>query len=96
MCDAVHPSRMMIIRIASYKDNFDVYVTNAGDLTIRIVLNRRDVSGRTIEYMHQIFSFAIGMSNSQKIVTVHDENLNTVCDDYIFVGQNYYFFAYEH
>jgi len=38
--DAVHPSRMMI-RIVLYKDDFDVHVTNAGEITIRIVLNRR-------------------------------------------------------
>jgi hypothetical protein len=45
MCDAVHSSTMMmIIRIVLYKDHFDVYVTNAGDITIRIFLNRRDVS----------------------------------------------------
>jgi hypothetical protein len=29
-----------------YKDHFDVYVTNAADITIRIVLNRRDVFGQ--------------------------------------------------
>ncbi len=46
MCDAVHPFRMMIIRIVLYKDHFDVYVTNVADITIRIVLNRRDVSGQ--------------------------------------------------
>jgi hypothetical protein len=45
MRDAVHPSRMVIIRIVLYKDHFDVYVTNAGDITIRSVLNRRDISG---------------------------------------------------
>jgi hypothetical protein len=37
---------MMIIRIALYKDRFDVYVTNAGDIMIRIVLNRREFSGQ--------------------------------------------------
>jgi hypothetical protein len=48
MRDAVHPSRMMIIRIVLYKDRFDVYVTNAGNITIMIVLNRRDVSGQDL------------------------------------------------
>jgi hypothetical protein len=43
---AVHPSGTMIIGIVLYKNRFDVCVTNAGDNTIRIVLNRRDVSGR--------------------------------------------------
>ncbi len=46
MCGTFHYSRMMIIRIVLYKDHFDVYVTNTGDITIRIVLNRRDVSGQ--------------------------------------------------
>ncbi len=47
MCDAVHSSTMMmIIRIVLYKYHFDVYVTNAADITIRIVLNRRNVSGQ--------------------------------------------------
>jgi hypothetical protein len=45
MCDAVHPSRMVIIRIVLYKNHFDVFVTSAGNITVRIVLNRRDVSG---------------------------------------------------
>jgi hypothetical protein len=51
-------SRMMIIiknlftRIVSYKDYFDGYVTNTRHIMIWIVLNRRDVSGRTVEYMH--------------------------------------------
>jgi hypothetical protein len=36
--NAVHPSGMMIFRTVLYKDRFDVYVTNAGDITIRIVL----------------------------------------------------------
>ncbi len=47
MGDAVHPFRMTIIRIVLYKDCFDVYVTNAWDITIRI--DRRicgNVSGR--------------------------------------------------
>ncbi len=48
MGDAVHTSRMMIIRIVLYKVSFDVYVTNAGDIMINIVLNRTDV-----EYMHR-------------------------------------------
>jgi hypothetical protein len=43
MRSAVHSSRM-IIRIVLYKDHFDVYVTKTGDITIRIVLNSRDVS----------------------------------------------------
>jgi hypothetical protein len=34
-----HSSRMMTIRIVLYKDRVDVYVTNTGDITIRIVLN---------------------------------------------------------
>ncbi len=42
MNDAVYPSRMMIIRIVLYKDRFDVYVRNARDFTIKIVLNRKD------------------------------------------------------
>jgi hypothetical protein len=46
MRDAVHPSKMMIISFLLYKVRFDVYLTNAGDITIRIVLNRRDVSGQ--------------------------------------------------
>jgi hypothetical protein len=46
MEDAVHHSRMIIIRIVLYTDRFDVYGTNAGDITIRTVLNRRDVSGQ--------------------------------------------------
>ncbi len=46
MREAVHPSRMMIIRIVFYKARFDVYTTNAGDITIRIVFNRNDVSGQ--------------------------------------------------
>ncbi len=46
MRDAVHPSKMMIISFLLYKARFDVYLTNAGDITIRIVLNRRDVSGQ--------------------------------------------------
>jgi hypothetical protein len=37
-----------------YKDRFDGYVTNTEDIMIRIVLNRRDVSGRTIKYMHRL------------------------------------------
>ncbi len=37
---------MKIIRIVLYEDRFDVCLTNAGDITIRIVLNRRDVSGQ--------------------------------------------------
>ncbi len=41
-----HPSKMMIISFLLYKVRFDVYITNAGDITIRIVLNRRDVSGQ--------------------------------------------------
>jgi hypothetical protein len=46
MCDGlVHPSRTMIIRIVLYKDRFHVS-TKAGDITIKIVLNRRDVSGQ--------------------------------------------------
>jgi hypothetical protein len=48
MRDAVHPSRIMIIRIVFYKDRFDVYVTNAGNIAIMIVLNRRDVSGQDL------------------------------------------------
>jgi hypothetical protein len=36
---------MMIIRIVLYKDHFDVYATSPGDITVRTVLNRRDVSG---------------------------------------------------
>ncbi len=39
MRDAVHPSGMIMSRIFLYKDRFDVYVTNAGDIVIRIVLN---------------------------------------------------------
>ncbi len=39
-------SRMMIIRIVLYKDRFYVYVINAGDITSRIVLDRRDNSGK--------------------------------------------------
>jgi hypothetical protein len=46
MSDAVHPSRMIIIRIVLYKDRFDVYITNARYTTIRIALNRWDVSGQ--------------------------------------------------
>ena len=46
MEDAVHHSRMIIIRIVLYTDRFDVYGTNAGDIMIRTVLNRRDVSGQ--------------------------------------------------
>ncbi len=42
----------MTNRIVFYKD-FDVYVTNAMDITIRIVLNRRDVSGQD-RRMHTI------------------------------------------
>ncbi len=42
MRDAVHPSRMKIIRIVLYKDRFDVNVTTARDFTIKIVLNRKD------------------------------------------------------
>jgi hypothetical protein len=45
MRDAVHPSKIMIIRTVLYTVRFDVYLTNAGDITIRIVFNRRDVSG---------------------------------------------------
>ncbi len=37
MRDAFHPSRMVIIRIVLYMDCFDVYVTNSGDIMIRIV-----------------------------------------------------------
>ncbi len=37
MGDAVHTSIMVIIRFVLYKDCFDVYVTNAGDIMIRIV-----------------------------------------------------------
>ncbi len=37
--------RSIIIRIVLYKAHFDVYVTNAGDNPIRIVLDRKDVSG---------------------------------------------------
>jgi hypothetical protein len=37
---------MIIIRIVLYTDRFDEYVTNAGDITSRIVINRRDVSGQ--------------------------------------------------
>ncbi len=48
MRDAVHPSRIMIIRIVLYKDRFDVYVTNAGNIAIMIVLKRRDVSGQDL------------------------------------------------
>ncbi len=40
MGDAVHSSRMMIIRIVLYKDCFDVCITNAGDIMNRIVSNR--------------------------------------------------------
>jgi hypothetical protein len=40
---------MMTIRIVLYKDRFDVYGTNAGAITIRTVLNRRDVSGQDRE-----------------------------------------------
>jgi hypothetical protein len=36
---------MTIIRIVLYKDRFDVYVTKARDIMIRIVLNRREISG---------------------------------------------------
>ncbi len=43
---AVLPSGTMKIGIVLYKDHFDVCATNAGDITIRNVLNRRDVSGR--------------------------------------------------
>jgi hypothetical protein len=39
MCDTVHPSRMMIMRIALYKSCFGVCVTNGG-------LNRKDVYGQ--------------------------------------------------
>jgi hypothetical protein len=42
---------MMITRIVLYKDRFDVYVTNAGDIMIRIVLNRRDVSGQDLRML---------------------------------------------
>ncbi len=42
---------MMINRIVLYKDRFDVYVTNSGDIMIRIVLNRRDVSGQDLRVL---------------------------------------------
>ncbi len=54
MEDAVHHSRMIIIRIVLYTDRFDVYGTNAGDIMIRTVLNRRDVSGQDVKYMHPL------------------------------------------
>ncbi len=38
--------RSIKIRIVLYKAHFGVYVTNAGDISIRIVLNRSDVSGQ--------------------------------------------------
>jgi hypothetical protein len=44
MRDAVQPYRMMIIRTVLYKDRFDECATNAGDITIRVVLNRMDIS----------------------------------------------------
>jgi hypothetical protein len=64
MEDAVHHSRMIIIRIVLYTDRFDVYGTNAGNIMIRTVLNRRDVSGQDrqihastwsmlVEYFHK-------------------------------------------
>jgi hypothetical protein len=46
MGDAIHPSRMMIMRIVLYKNRFNVYVTNSGEIMINIVLNRTDVSGQ--------------------------------------------------
>jgi hypothetical protein len=58
MQDAVHHSRMIIIRIVLYTDRFDEYVTNAGDIMIRFVLNRRDVSGQD----HHIHASPEGLS----------------------------------
>jgi hypothetical protein len=46
MRDVVHPSRMMIIRTVLYKDRFDLYVRNTGNITARIVLKRPYVSGQ--------------------------------------------------
>jgi hypothetical protein len=46
MGDTVHTSRMMIIRIVLYKVSFEVYVANAGNIIIRIVSNRKEVSGQ--------------------------------------------------
>jgi hypothetical protein len=54
MCDAVQPFRMMIIRTVLYKDRFDECVTNAGDITIRVVLHSMDVSWQDRRiYMHR-------------------------------------------
>jgi hypothetical protein len=36
-----------------YKDCFNGYVTNSGDIMIRNALNRRKFLGRTIEYVHE-------------------------------------------
>jgi hypothetical protein len=63
MRDAVHPSRIMIIRIVFYKDRFDVYVTNAGNIAIRMDVSgqdlRKDASCRhsvpTIVGFHNIY-----------------------------------------
>jgi hypothetical protein len=47
MCDAVQPYRTMItmiIKTVLYKDRFDDCATNAGDIALRVVLNRMDVS----------------------------------------------------
>ncbi len=42
---------MILIKIVLYKDRFDVYFTNSGDIMIRIVLNRRDVSGQDLRVL---------------------------------------------
>ncbi len=60
---------MMIIRIVLYKDRFDVYGTNAGDIMIRTVLNRRDVSGQD----HQIHASVRGA-----LVHKRDRNSNMI------------------
>jgi hypothetical protein len=47
ICDAVHPSRMMIIRIVLYKNNFDVYrISQMQRILQSGCLNSRDASGQ--------------------------------------------------
>jgi hypothetical protein len=75
MHDAVHPSRMMIIRIVLYKARFAVYITNAGDITIRIVLNRRDVSVQD----RRIHASHVQLLSRENDTVLFVEGLATVC-----------------
>ncbi len=45
VCRAFSLTQFNWRKIILYKDCLDLYATNAGDIMIRIVLNRRDVSG---------------------------------------------------